>query len=279
MLEEAAGGNATKARKANAQASAGFITNILIESGRAAFSSADREMRSKGKVMEYGAIEADMYDRAAMTHAKSFVEGDVHSAYLQESRKMGRVGTVVMNPETNEEIDTRTYGNSRARHRSNNNRLSNTPKVKPPPLYPAGSAKVARKMSPHYASAVTPPSRSVYPQLKSVEEIDISPDTKSVDMVNLYSDSDLDDCRVIDPVDDMVERVTRRAFDQTGVLQSVVNVDSGVVEKVSMDKVSLYKNVQQNSAIVRAVIGETLARREVSSSIECLDVIKPFVQE
>ena len=84
---------------------------------------------------------------------------------------------------------------------------------------------------------------------------------------------------MIDPVDDMVERVTRRAFDQTGVLQSVVNVDSGVVEKVSMDKVSLYKNVQQNSAIVRAVIGETLARREVSSSIECLDVIKPFVQE
>ena len=56
-------------------------------------------------------------------------------------------------------------------------------------------------------------------------------------------------------------------------------MDSGVVEKVSMDKVSLYKNVQQNSAIVRAVIGETLARREVSLSIECLDVIKPFVQE
>ena len=209
MLEVAAGGSAIKARNANTQASAGFITSILVVSGRAAFASAEREMRSNGMMIEYGAIEADMYDRAAMTHAKSFVEGGVHSAYLQESRKMGRVGTVVMNPETNEEIDTRTYGNSRARHRSNNNRLSNTPKVKPPPLYPAGSAKVARKMSPHYASAVTPPSRSVYPQLKSVEEIDISPDTKSVDMVNLYSDSDLDDCRVIEPVDDMVERVTR----------------------------------------------------------------------
>ena len=85
---------------------------------------------------------------------------------------------------------------------------------------------------------------------------------------------DVDD----DVVDDMLARVTDRAFDQTGVLQSVVNVDSGKTEEIALPgKIRLYNNLCAKKEIVRDVIGATLKRREVATSIECLDTVKPFV--
>ena len=133
------------------------------------------------------------------------------------------------------------------------------------------------------ASAVTPPHRSSYPTLKCTsmaEYIDLvsPPLLKKSPPSQKKKAKDVDD----DVVDDMLARVTDRAFDQTGVFQSVVNVDSGEVEKsckVSKGSISLYKNICSKREIARDVIGETISRREVSSSIECLDIVKPFVDD
>ena len=103
-------------RKESAKRSADFISSILAESGAAAFSFAERIIEEKGVVMSGVQIEQDMYDRAASTHAKRFVESSAHSAFLQESRKKGRMGTMVVNPSTQKLIDTCSFGNSSARH-------------------------------------------------------------------------------------------------------------------------------------------------------------------
>jgi len=77
-------------------------------------------------------------------HSERFIEGTAHSAYLQKARKKGRMGTVVVNPFTNDLIDTRSFGNGRARHRASNNLLKGAKKRKPPSLHPTGSVKDKR---------------------------------------------------------------------------------------------------------------------------------------
>ena len=273
MVASAGGGSAHKARVVSANKSAEFIASMLVDCGNKAFLFAARESERRNQKIDLDAIESDMWDRAATQHAKRFVEGETHSAFLQENRKLGRVSTAVINPSTNEKIDTRTFGNSRARHRTNTNRLEAVPKVKPPPLYPCGrkKPKSGEGMGSLFASAVTPPSKSVYPALKTASS---DAEGSEDDMMFVGSRDDV--------IDDMLTRVTRRAFDQTGVFQSVVNVDSGEVEKsceVSKGSISLYKNICSKREIARDVIGETISRREVSSSIECLDIVKPFVDD
>ena len=272
MVETSGGGSGSKARLDMAKKSADFITTILAESGKAACSYAAREMERSGKQTELAVIQGDMCDCAAKVHAKTFVESNAHSTFLQESRKMGRVGTVVVNPSTNELIDTRAYGNTRARHRANNNRLEGATKMKPPPLYPAGSKKVQRMDEPLFATAVTPQRKSAYPPLKSAQSVEV--------VECCLSEEDEEDIIIVgNRVDDMLYRVTRRAFDQTGVFQSVINVESGQVEKISNEKISLYKNICSKREIARDVISKTLERREVSSSIECLKIVKPFIDD
>ena len=56
-------------------------------------------------------------------------------------------------------------------------------------------------------------------------------------------------------------------------------MDLGEVEKVSKGSISLYKNICKKREIAHDVIGKTIERREVSSSIECLNIVKPFVDD
>ena len=170
-------------------------------------------------------INDDMFERAALRHVKEFTPDSAHALFLQGMRSKGRVGTIVENPTTQEQIDTRTYGNSRVRHRENNNRLmsdseSGVASTPPPPLYPQGSEKKGKSTGDEektfFASFVTPQrnsrmvkdSNSSYPALMQ----------SNVDIASVLDSS---------TTDSMLARVKTRAFKDTGVM-TVLNIDLGV---------------------------------------------------
>ena len=112
LLNRYDGGSGITERKALAQKSITFISSMLADSGAAILSSASCMMEQQGVKISSSTIEDDIYDRAASIHSKRLIEEMVHSAYLQEARKKGRMGTVVVNPFTNDLIDIRSFGNS-----------------------------------------------------------------------------------------------------------------------------------------------------------------------
>ena len=54
---------------------------------------------------------------------KNFHPQSNHVSYLQQTRSSGNAGTVVVNPNNNEKIDTRLFGSNRAAKRACNNKL------------------------------------------------------------------------------------------------------------------------------------------------------------
>jgi len=128
-----------------AKESADLMSVILQQSAEAAFTCAAQVMQKNRIIIVSKEINDDMFERAALRHVKEFTPDSAHAPFLQGMRSKGRVGTIVENPTTQEQIDTRTYGNSRARHRETNNRLMSDSESgvasKPPPLYPQGSEK------------------------------------------------------------------------------------------------------------------------------------------
>ena len=125
-----------------AKESADLMSVILQQSAEAAFTCAAQVMQKNHIIIDSKEINDDMFERAALRHVKEFTPDSAHAPFLQGMRSKGRVGTIVENPTTQEQIDTRTYGNSRARHREPNNRLMSDSESgvasPPPPLYPQG---------------------------------------------------------------------------------------------------------------------------------------------
>ena len=103
------------ARRAKAKASLDLMSTILHSSADAAFLCASQVMDKNQIVRPVTDIQDEMYERAAMTHVKTFTEGLAHAPFLQGMRENGRVGFVVNFP-GREEVDTRVFGSSRARH-------------------------------------------------------------------------------------------------------------------------------------------------------------------
>ena len=94
--------------------------------------------------------------------------------------------------------------------------------------------------------------------------------------------SNVDIASVLDSstTDSMLARVKTRAFKDTGVMP-VLNVDSGEDENVNPHpkKIKRYKNIAANSEMVRDIIGRTMQIRPVSTSIEVLEMVAPFVDD
>ena len=219
-------------------------------------------------------------------------------------RGLGHAGMVVVNPKNDRKIDTRSFGSNRASQRAYNNKLvvygeENIVKLKRLSLFPSACLEkrkydededeelnmwedmlsgIGNMKKNGVASAVTPTHRSSYPTLKCTsmaEYVDlVSPPLKKSPPSQKKKVKDVDD----DVVDDMLARVTNRAFDQTGVLQLVVNVDLGKTEEIaSPGKIHVYNKLCAKKEIVCDVIVSTFKRRKVATSIECLDTVKPFI--
>ena len=181
---------------------------------------------------------------------------DSHLQYLQQQRAKGHVGTIVTNPHNGEEIDTRVFSDSRRLHRKRNNRLlADTTDDQPPSLYPDGSEKKKR------ANDIV-----VYRAGPNV--------VSSTPISNYSSVSSLDN---ESKIDDMMQRVRQRAFNESGVL-NIINVDEGCIESQKVDT-NLYNTIQKKKEVARDIIGHTLFAREESTSLDCLNVVKPFIME
>ena len=122
------------------------------------------------------------------------------------------MGTVVEVGE--EEIDTRVFGSSRARHRARNNRLKDTVEIdgesKMPSLFPFGKKESAADKRKRDDVTYLAAGNNVTPQRKPSLTIDLCIG-KTEEVV----------------IDSMVKRVRRRAFVESGVVQEVMDVDTG----------------------------------------------------
>ena len=117
------------------------MATILSQSADAAFRCASQVMVKNGIVISSNDINEDMFDRAAFAQVKQFTPISCHAPFLQGMRESGRVGHIVDLSATNDKIDTRAFGNCRARYRSDNNNLKDdgvTVVSKPPSLFPTG---------------------------------------------------------------------------------------------------------------------------------------------
>ena len=108
------------ARRAKAKASSDLMSTIIHSSADAAFCCVLQVMTKSQIVIPATDIQNEMYERAATTHCKTLTEGTAHAQFLQGMCENGRVGSVVSLP-GGEEVDTRVFGSSRARHREKNN--------------------------------------------------------------------------------------------------------------------------------------------------------------
>ena len=79
----------------------------------------------------------------------------------------------------------------------------------------------------------------------------------------------------------MLSRVTHRAFVESGVVQQVMNVDSGELEeaqkKVKKSSRQLYLNIVQQKETARDIVGNVLQMRPASNSLEALGVVENFM--
>ena len=80
---------------------------------------------------------------------------------------------------------------------------------------------------------------------------------------------------------DMLSRVTHRAFVESGVVQQVMNVDSGELEevpkKVKKSSRQLYLNIVQQKETARDIVGNVLQMCPASTSLEALGVVENFM--
>ena len=162
-------------------------------------------------------------------------------------------------------MDARGFGSQRRNHRQVNNRLNVEANAKTPSLFPEGSSKDK------YTAERKGDGKLHIPLL----------DDNEPEHISLYSSSvELDK---ENQVEAMVVRITTRAFEKTGVFQSVFNVDSGEVEEnvfaSKREDMQVYKAISTSKGLVRDIVGTTLGMREAASSLDVLEVVKPFVYE
>ena len=261
------------ARRAKAKASSDLMSTILHSSADAAFRCASQVMAKNQIVIPATDIQDEMYERAATTHVKTFTEGSAHAPFLQGMRENGRVGSVVNLP-GGEEVDTRAFGSSRARHRETNNRLKTTGVVvldgdhDKPSLYPCGRAPKKTKGDDEYFAAgmnVTPT-----PMKSGGSSSRLPIDLSVCDSANEDGD-----------VECMVKRVHRRAFIDSGVVQEVIDVESSLSKYAPSDKAEkmkwLYRSMHRYRETTRGIVGNTIDVRPDSTSLDVLKVVNKFL--
>ena len=80
-------------------------------------------------------------------------------------------------------------------------------------------------------------------------------------------------------IDSMVKRVRRCAFIESGVVQEVMDVDTGEVticEKAERRRV-VYRNINQFREMARDIVRNTLESRPASTSLEVIKVVDKFL--
>ena len=281
-------------RQAAAKASADLMTTILNQSAEAAFRCASQVMVQNKIIIPAEDIQDDMMERAAIQHVKRYHESSSHAPFLQGMREKGRIGTVVSNPVTGALIDTRAYGGRRARHREQNNRLKRdgaSEVLKPPSLFPFGSEKesVADKRKRNASRPYFGPGENAV--VDCCLQDDTGADASAADGAptffsevtpqRLQRGVDLTMSDVTTTTDDMLSRVTHRAFVDSGVVQQVLNVDSGEVEmnpkKQKRGSRELYLSMVKEKETARDIVGNVLKMRPGTTSIEALGVVENFM--
>ena len=269
-------------RQAAAKASADLMTTILNQSAEAAFRCASQVMIRNKIIIPAKDIQYDMMERAVLQHVKMYHEFSTHAPFLQGMREKGRVGTVVPNPVTGTLIDTRAYGGRRARHREQNNRLKRdgaSEVLKPPSLFPFGSEKRKRNTSRSYFG---PGDHAVVDCCVGDDDVSAADGATSFfSTVTPQRAVDLTLTNTTTTTNDMLSRVTHRAFVESGVVQQVMNVDLGELEevpkKVKKSSRQLYLNIVQQKETARDIVGNILQMRPVSTSLEALGVVENFM--
>ena len=284
------------ARRAKAKASADLMSTILHQSADAAFNCAAQVMYKNKIVIPASEVEDDMYERAARVQVKTFSERSAHAPFLPGMREHGRVGTVVHGKD-GEEIDTRVFGSSRARHRERNNKLKCTAvidgELKPPSLFPFGTKESAADKRKRGGISYLAAGESVSAAGSSLGAAasigNITPQrtpstggwllsvATASTAINLSCGSNEDD------IDSMMNRVKRRAFVETGVVQEVIDVDTGktstIIDRKSERRRRVYRNLNQFSEMARDIVGNTMKSRRETTSLEALDVVDKFLGE
>ena len=174
-------------------------------------------------------VEDDMNKRAVFVHAKSFTEQSACEPFLQGIHKHGIVGTVVK--VGGEEIDTHLFGSSRAQHRAHNTRLKDTVAIndesKMPFLFPFGPKESAadkrKRDGVRYLTTgnIITPQRTPFTTGLFLFSVTASATASSL-KIDLYSGRAEEEVIAL-----MVKCVRRCDFSKTGVVQEVIDVDTG----------------------------------------------------
>ena len=78
-------------------------------------------------------------------------------------------------------------------------------------------------------------------------------------------------------INEMLRSVSHYAFMSAGALE-ILNVESVKIEK-NEENIFLFKSLQKRKDVTHDVIRHTLGVRESTTSLDCLQVVKPFIGE
>ena len=113
-------------RKMAAKESVDLMSTILQQSAETAFTCASRVMKKNTIIIDAKEINDDIFECIDRQNVKKFHLDLRNTTCLKGIRSKGRIDTTVKYPITHNQIDTRIFGNSRARHRADNNCFSDS---------------------------------------------------------------------------------------------------------------------------------------------------------